>query len=1047
MKVMEVSVEEKDCTNEIVTPPRKKMKQAQLPFQMVSSLGSPNTIGNKKRKLESPSPVESKSPRTGKIVKKQNASKRAKSSEVEIIEVDVSDVENVCDQDNVKALVEFREEGAAKHAEKNPIDSESDVKKRKDYGSLNRFLKKAQSKESKDDLQLLAMSDYESGSSKDSDASLKVKLDLQTSKEVLEQSSKKIVEQSSEETAEQSSESKNSTTQIKENSAVSTNITESQYNIESLQNTEQNTSTEEKKLLPEETKNSDTDSTCHRKDSIHSDSINAKNDESDSDTGGSSSDEDVDDDPDKSSNENTEKDKTLEENDGSKTPRSEKSGVFKNRKLTPKQIERRLQSAKKREEKQQLKMEKKKKREEQRENRRKQKEEKEKLEKEQKRKEKEMKELKKQIENEQKQKEKEAKEEERRKKEEEAERKKQKAASNFANFFVPKKQETKALEEDGVVKDQNFMPFEVKVDMKVAPITRRNLNNETKLTFDGLFNKGVLKNELYLNQLKRNRNDVGRSGRTWPCETKDDVVIIDEEDSSSDAVDQGDAAVVEKHHPKFFMFAENRRPPFWGTWRKKSTHIKPRKPFAKDPKWFDYDVDSDDEWEEEEPGESLRGSDDEREEEGPEENEYDVDNEFMVPHGYLSDEEAKADEEDGEDMSPETQKLKLKLLGEQFEAERKTKTSKIKPKVIGCVWQGSINAFPENTTPHVIEALMSRQAWVREIPVTLSVLHASENLAPSMADRQSPTPQSTGPKKKKVPEEAIPNLIRLVHGNTNGRIFLMKEFMAFWEKNKTGDRQISKLSFSQKLREIASWIACPEEGPMHTRSCWYVREDIRKKYDCLDVTLPNRWKYTLRSARRSELPDIEKTEKVDKEKEKKRIPLITQFTKKITQEEMQKQLGSKSTPSQSKPPKRAALISLPRGEQFQKLSRNNLFSKFATCGDSSKSVECQEDKADGDREVLIIESTREIQNLDRNETKCQEANVQVSDVVRQAVSETEQTSADSKIAENSEADRLKMNTSEALNLENKDTEVIEAKNKSPVPESMDIAEDNVVVLD
>lgn len=50
-------------------------------------------------------------------------------------------------------------------------------------------------------------------------------------------------------------------------------------------------------------------------------------------------------------------------------------------------------------------------------------------------------------------------------------------------------------------------------------------------------------------------------------------------------------------------------------------------------KLFDYEIDSDDEWEEEEPGESLKGSDDEKDEENLEENEYDVDNEFMVPHG------------------------------------------------------------------------------------------------------------------------------------------------------------------------------------------------------------------------------------------------------------------------------------------------------------------------------------------------------------------------------------------------------------------------------
>ena len=49
---------------------------------------------------------------------------------------------------------------------------------------------------------------------------------------------------------------------------------------------------------------------------------------------------------------------------------------------------------------------------------------------------------------------------------------------------------------------------------------------------------------------------------------------------------------------------------------------------------MDYNVDSDDEWEEEDlDGESLRGSDDDNYEENVEDNEYDVDNEFMVPHG------------------------------------------------------------------------------------------------------------------------------------------------------------------------------------------------------------------------------------------------------------------------------------------------------------------------------------------------------------------------------------------------------------------------------
>lgn len=53
---------------------------------------------------------------------------------------------------------------------------------------------------------------------------------------------------------------------------------------------------------------------------------------------------------------------------------------------------------------------------------------------------------------------------------------------------------------------------------------------------------------------------------------------------------------------------------------------------------FDYEVDSDEEWEEEEPGESLHGSDDDKESDDGED--YEVDNDLFVPHGYLSDEEA-----------------------------------------------------------------------------------------------------------------------------------------------------------------------------------------------------------------------------------------------------------------------------------------------------------------------------------------------------------------------------------------------------------------------
>lgn len=57
---------------------------------------------------------------------------------------------------------------------------------------------------------------------------------------------------------------------------------------------------------------------------------------------------------------------------------------------------------------------------------------------------------------------------------------------------------------------------------------------------------------------------------------------------------------------------------------------------------FDYEIDSDDEWEEEDPGESIHGTDNEEEPE----DDYDIDNDVFVPHGYLSDEEGQDHDND-----------------------------------------------------------------------------------------------------------------------------------------------------------------------------------------------------------------------------------------------------------------------------------------------------------------------------------------------------------------------------------------------------------------
>ncbi|KAK8477423.1 hypothetical protein V6N13_042800 [Hibiscus sabdariffa] len=94
---------------------------------------------------------------------------------------------------------------------------------------------------------------------------------------------------------------------------------------------------------------------------------------------------------------------------------------------------------------------------------------------------------------------------------------------------------------------------------------------------------------------------------------------------------------------QLLQFDKSHRPAFYGIWPKKSIVVRPRCPWRKDPD-LDYDVDSDEEWEEEEPGESLSDCDKDDEEECLEgcskaDDEDETEDGFFVPDGYLSENE------------------------------------------------------------------------------------------------------------------------------------------------------------------------------------------------------------------------------------------------------------------------------------------------------------------------------------------------------------------------------------------------------------------------
>ncbi|NXH10605.1 CAF1A factor, partial [Bucco capensis] len=248
-----------------------------------------------------------------------------------------------------------------------------------------------------------------------------------------------------------------------------------------------------------------------------------------------------------------------------------------------------------------------------------------------------------------------------------------------------------------------FAPFEIKENMVLAPLSRIALDPDFLEQLDKLLH--AQNTELsFLRDLKCRK--PRRTGPTLVSNSNDivnsDVVVVD--NCKADAVpERGKFGRM-----KLLQFCENHRPAYWGTWNKQSTVIHPRKPWAKDTKLLDYEVDSDEEWEEEEPGESLSHSEGDDEEDGEDE---DDDDGFFVPHGYLSEDEGVAEECD-----PENQKVRQKLKAKEWD-ELMAKGKRfhvLQPVKIGCIWQRAIPATATNTD---LKVLQQFTACVLDSPV------------------------------------------------------------------------------------------------------------------------------------------------------------------------------------------------------------------------------------------------------------------------------------------------------------------------------------------
>lgn len=401
-------------------------------------------------------------------------------------------------------------------------------------------------------------------------------------------------------------------------------------------------------------------------------------------------------------------------------------------------------------------------------------------------------------------------------------------------------------------------------------------------------------------------------------------------------------------------------------------------------KFFDYEIDSDDEWEDEEPGESLHGSDDEKDKES--DDDYDIDNEFFVPHGHLSDEELENNGEVDDDNSPDAQKAKLKIMQKAFSDEMKKKTEKIKPRLVGLIWQNRDGSQPA-VCPSVIWEMLQMRAMIFNGPVIVMPTDESANKVDVFDDLNESKKNPAMKKRVKMSDENVLDLLRLIHGNTNSGEFLSKEFRAFTaQQNKDNDKfqEYSLVSIRQKIKELADWKQCPEDGPMQNKFCWYVSTEQRKLHHLDDLSIVNEWKYLLTpktkaKAESKKLKENENKAKVQSEATdepssatktpKSKLGNIAKFTKILSDDDKKKNFSiplqepsasenasPKPKPevkpkadAEAKPVKKrvSLLMSVPRGQEIPAQTKNSLISQYLSSASKSKKA------ADVDEPICI----------------------------------------------------------------------------------------------
>lgn len=303
------------------------------------------------------------------------------------------------------------------------------------------------------------------------------------------------------------------------------------------------------------------------------------------------------------------------------------------------------------------------------------------------------------------------------------------------------------------------------------------------------------------------------------------------------------------------------------------------------------------------------------------------------------------DDEVMEDNHPEAQKAKLKILQQEFAAEMKKKTERIKPRLIGCIWmngdedENGCSRSDDRDKKYHCSDIIWRILKAREMMTSEEGVKLQEDFEPEIAETEEEvekTPAPKAPIRAKFTDESVKLLIKLLHYNMNSKRFIIREFQAYRLKNfhKEPDfQEFSVKSVDEKVQEISDYKTCPEEGPMFNKKCWYVKADVIEEHFGDDKPVaPNDWVYTLEKEVKEKKPRASLAAETGKKDEPAdKIPVETR--PEATEPKPNTAEKPKTPPKQAVTPKPAKkrvqlLMSVPRGEEISQTKKNNLISQY-----------------------------------------------------------------------------------------------------------------------